>query len=393
MSKRGENIYRRKDGRWEGRILNETGRYRYFYDQSYAGVKKKMKDWLKADYKPKFHTGSKSFVSEALEWWIQSCYGGVKDSTYENYYYCVYKYIIPFFKKCRIGMIDEKHIKEFVQHICANPKLSQAYQRKILQIFKTSLKGILNQDEKVSALLKTLTMPKKLTAVKPVEVFSMSEQSQIEEKLLISKKNPDIGLLLCFYTGIRLGEVCALRWSRIDIDSKTILIDQTLSRTKNFEEGRTKTKLSLGSPKSRNSIRKIPIPDFLCELLCGIMPKTGGQECFVLSGSGEPLDPRTFQRYYKKALLNAHVTLRKFHTIRHTFATRALEVGIDIRTVSELLGHSGVTSTMNTYAHSLLEQKKLAISKMNMLHTHKLSEIKNPSVIQSIYAVERAVGI
>ncbi len=371
----------------------ETGRYRYFYDKSYAGVKKKMKEWLKTDCKLGFSTGSNSFVAEALEEWLQSCYGSIKNSTYENYYYCINKHIKPFFRNNRIGMINENRIQEFVKHICANSKISKAYQKKILQVFKTSLKGILNKDEKTSTLLEGLSMPKKLTSGRPVEVFSMHEQSQIETDLLISRDKKDIGLLLCFYTGIRLGEVCALKWSRIDIDSKTIIIDQTLTRTKNFSEDGNKTKLELASPKSRSSIRKIPIPDFLCELLSEIIPKIDCKEFFLLSGSRKPLDPRTFQRYYKKVLDNTQIDSRKFHTIRHTFATRALEVGIDIRTVSDLLGHSGVTSTMNTYAHSLLEQKKLAIAKMNMLHTHKLSEIKNSSVIQPIYAVERAVGI
>ena len=393
MSKRGENIYKRKDGRWEGRISVEAGRYRYFYEKSYAGVKKKMKEWLKADCKPELRTDSDSFVAEALDEWLQSCYGSIKNSTYENYYYCINKHIKPFFRNNRIGMIDENRIQEFVKHICANSKISQAYQKKILQVFKTSLKGILNKNEKASALLGELTMPKRLTIERPVEVFSTHEQSQIEANLLISRNKKDICLLLCFYTGIRLGEVCALKWSRIDIDSKTIIIDQTLTRTKNFSEDGNKTKLTLASPKSRSSIRKIPIPDFLCELLCEIIPKIDGKEHFVLSDSSKPLDPRTFQRYYKRVLDNTHISSRKFHTIRHTFATRALEVGIDIRTLSDLLGHSGVTSTINTYSHSLLEQKKLAISKMNMLHTNNLSKPQSSYLFKSTNAVNKAVGI
>lgn len=383
MSKRGENIYKRKDGRWEGRILDENGRYKYFYDRNYNEVKRKMKDWLKGNRCVSTHQKNICF-SEALERWLKNCHGYVKASTYENYYYSMQKYILPYFRRYKVERITDLQVKDFVRHICNNTSLSRCYQRKILQIFKTALKRILYDDENTATIINALALPRTLYTLKPVEVFSASEQSRIEERLLINEGKKDIGLFICFYTGIRLGELCALRWDSIDLESKTMTISQTLIRIRNFEAEGPKTKLILSSPKSRSSTRKIPLPDFLCGMLHGQMLQAKSKEDYILSNSSMPVDPRTFQRYYERILASAGVYHRKFHAIRHTFATRALEVGIDVRTLSEILGHSGITSTLNTYAHSLLEQKRLAISKMNTLHTNKMSTL---SVLSSVRAV------
>ena len=141
-----------------------------------------------------------------------------------------------------------------------------------------------------------------------------------------------------------------------------------MSRIRNREPNGEKTVLSVGTPKSETSLRKIPLPDFLLRLIEKNSPPAPEEGCYMLSGKAAPFDPRIYQRLYKKVLAAAGVKDRKFHTIRHTFATRALELGVDIKTLSEILGHSSVNITLNVYAHSLMEQKKVAIEKFNEMH-------------------------
>ena len=216
-----------------------------------------------------------------------------------------------------------------------------------------------------ATILEAVVLPK--TETKEVQVFSMAEQRQIEAAVYRTADTRALGIVLCFYTGIRLGELCALRWSDIDLEAGTMNICRTVSRTRCFEPGGPKTMLLVGSPKSRKSARKIPLPAFLLQLIQEQW-RSVPDHCYVVSGKDVPIDPRSYEKIYKNVLSLAGVKERKFHAIRHTFATRALELGVDIKTISEILGHSGVSVTLNIYAHSMLEQKKKAIDKFNQMH-------------------------
>lgn len=383
MSKRGENIYKRKDGRWEGRIINEDGKYKYFYGKSYNEVRKKKNSWFKDSTQQPLSIKSSYFL-EILESWLKDCYGNVKNSTYESYYYCMKKYIFPYFREHPTDKVTETCTKDFMFHIYSNTLLSRAYQKKILQVLRTAVKYVLSKNQDLKAILNALKLPNIENVSNFVEVFSIYEQSRIEEELNKTKSNKDIGLFICFYTGIRLGELCALQWVDLDMDSKMLKINKTLIRTRNFEEAEQKTRLAISTPKSHHSIRKIPLPEFLFDNLNNLLMQSNSKDHYILSNSSVPVEPRTIQRYYERILGNLEISYRKFHAIRHTFVTRALEVGIDIRTLSEILGHSNVTTTLNTYAHSLLEQKKLAISKLNTLHTTQM--------ISALYTVNKAVN-
>lgn len=364
MCKRGENIYKRKDGRWEGRLQINKGKCLYYYGKSYSDVKEKKNELIKKAILSSDATMQNYVATKAVTEWLNQCEGRVKLSTYENYYYCVSGYIIPFFERSKNDVFTANQLKNFSNYICEKTNLSLAYQRKIFTIFKVAIRSIFRETKIQGELLEALTPPK--IHAKPVEAFSIQEQRKIEEQLYKSGENRALGILLCFYTGLRLGELGALRWEDIDLDSKTLSVKRTLTRIKNFESKGCRTSLIVSSPKNRTSIRKIPIPEFLVGELyshIGI-----NKSCFVLTDSLIPADPRSYQRYYKKVLEKANVTYRKFHTIRHTFATRILEMGIDIKTISELLGHSSVINTLNIYAHSLMEQKKHAIAKLNLMH-------------------------
>lgn len=369
MARRGENIYKRKDGRWEGRITKSDGKYQYLYGKTYKEVKEKMRIFLeeKKYYKAPKTDGIKNSAGLFQNWLDKDVYPRVKPSTYESYYYCIHKYVIPFFNRAGNERLSQSTVACFVQFIKCDITLAASSKKKIFSIFKIALKEILKDDPQYLSLMELVKLPK--TQNKEVQVFSMKEQRIIEQTALKLDDKPALGILLCFYTGIRLGELCALKWSDIDMEAGTMSIARTVSRITDFESRQNRSKLLIGTPKSHKSIRKIPLPKFLLNLIGEIKRNTGDQNCYVFSGKKEPLDPRYCQKVYKKILKATQLPDRKFHAIRHTFATRALELGVDIKTLSEILGHSNVAITLNIYAHSLMEQKKAAIDRFNNMYT------------------------
>jgi integrase len=363
MARRGENVYKRKDGRWEGRVLGKDGKYRYFYATSYRQVKEKIKN--ASEQQAVRQVPKNTGAVELFDTWVRQVQPQVKPTTFENYESCIRRYVIPFFEQAPNKTISVKTVTAFVQHIEGTVSLSPTTKKKILTIFKTALRAGLKSMPQRAAILEAVVLPK--TETKEVQVFSMAEQRQIETAVYQTTDTRALGIVLCFYTGIRLGELCALRWGDIDLEAGTMNICRTVSRTRCFEPGGPKTMLLVGSPKSRKSARKIPLPAFLLQLIQQHW-RNVPDHYYVVSGKEVPIDPRSYEKIYKNVLSFAGVKDRKFHAIRHTFATRALELGVDIKTISEILGHSGVSVTLNIYAHSMLEQKKKAIDKFNQMH-------------------------
>lgn len=368
MPRRGENIYKRKDGRWEGRQHKTGGKYQYFYGKSYREVKEKMKFFLENGKASEINSQklAQDAVYQFNTWLECGAIHRVKPSTYESYYHCMKKYIIPFYLTTGCKEITEESVLGFVNSMKEDGSLSESYKKKILAVFKTALREILINRKDSSAILQSIKLPK--ADQKEVQIFTMKEQRLIEWTAMNDEDKRALGIVLCFYTGIRLGELCALRWSDFDLEAATMSIKRTVSRTKNFTITDHKTMLNIGTPKSRTSIRKIPLPAFLVKLAKEHILSGDKEDFYILTGNEDPIDPRAYQKLYKKILRKAGVKDRKFHSTRHTFATRALELHVDIKTVSEILGHSNVAITMNVYAHSLMEQKKIAIDKFNDMH-------------------------
>lgn len=195
-----------------------------------------------------------------------------------------------------------------------------------------------------------------------ITVFSKNEQL-ILEKYLKNKTNiRKVSLLICLYTGIRIGEICGLKWKDVDLDSKIIYINKTIIRIKNPEKDSLKKTIIISStPKSETSTRKIPIPDFINEILKNFRDK---DEYYILSKSTSYYDPRQLEEFYKRTLKKCNIRYSKFHTLRHTFATRCIESGIDVKTLSELLGHASSEITLNIYIHSTTELKRTSVEKL-----------------------------
>lgn len=174
--------------------------------------------------------------------------------------------------------------------------------------------------------------------------------------------NNDIGVLICLYTGIRIGELCALRWENINLDRKMMTINRTMYRVID-SNGTYKTKIVFSPPKSATSERDIPIAEFLVERL----RKRQKEEGFVINNKGKFVEPAVYRRRYRQLLELADIAYITYHAIHHTFAVLALELGVDVKTLSELLGDSSVSTKLNYYWHSLPDHKRNQIELIGSL--------------------------
>ena len=355
MSRRGENIYKRKDGRYEGRYIKHydiCGKavYGYVYSKNYAELKDKL-----AKCRFQKHCAAKSsdiLLCDWLETWIES-QKGLKPTTVRVYKSHIKNHILPALGKLPLKKINTEILQNFINSLT----LSSATRKAVFYTLKAAL-GAAEDRELIKNCWSRVKVPKKENAT--VQILSASDQQRLERALT---KNEDIGILICLYTGLRIGELCALKWENINFETSAMTINGTQART---ERG-----VEIISPKSKTSRREIPIPSFL---LTRIMSLPRESE-FVISKKGKPFDVRTYRRHFKKVLKRASLPDIKFHSLRHMFATRALEVGMDYKTLSEILGHASVAITLDLYAHSLSEHKKKEMNKLSEIFNSQSKSI------------------
>ena len=194
---------------------------------------------------------------------------------------------------------------------------------------------------------------------KDITVLSPEEQINYENSLKAEASNTALGVMIVLYTGLRIGEICALHWNDIDIKNDLIHVNHTVSRVLSTD-GKHKTKLVLSTPKTTASKRIIPIPSGLKTILQNVSDKNG----FVVSSTDSFMDTRTFDYRFKRLLKTKALKNIHFHVLRHTFATSCLQYGMDVKTLSEILGHSSATITLNTYVHSSMKNKREQLEKV-----------------------------
>lgn len=192
-----------------------------------------------------------------------------------------------------------------------------------------------------------------------VQCFTLAEQKQIERFILNGKTSRWIGVILCLYTGLRIGELLALKWKDVDLVKRTLNVNKSCYYGKDDNNNYCRME---DTPKTKNSTRTIPLNSTLVKLLREV--KAESQSQYVVSHNSKPISIRSYQKSFQLLLNRLHVEHKCFHSLRHTFATRALESGMDIKTLAEILGHKNVSLTLNRYAHCLLEHKKTMIDKM-----------------------------
>lgn len=196
-----------------------------------------------------------------------------------------------------------------------------------------------------------------------ISVFTVDQQRRLMRHLTENFTFLNLGVLICLHTGLRIGEICALRWEDIDSENGMLQVQRTLERIYILSDGNKHTELQLSTPKTRNSQREIPLTKDLLRLLKPFR-KVVNPQFYVLTNSPKPTEPRTYRNYYRHLLNSLNIPFIKFHGLRHSFATRCIESGCDSKTVSILLGHANISTTLNLYVHPNFEQKKRCIDTM-----------------------------
>lgn len=356
------NIYKRKDGRWEGRYFKEydsNGKIKYgsVYAKTYNEVKIKLNGIVPNILNVTENKINIDFKSICHEW-LENKKKNIKQSTYAKYSFEIEKYIIPQFRKCKLYEINKNSLCDL---ITSNQQFSQNTLKHISVIFK-SIVGYVNEKYDFNIELRDYKF--KSISDKKYNVLSVPEQKKLEKYLLKQTDLSKLGVYLCLYTGLRIGELCALNWSDIDLENEILSVNKTMQRIQNADNNSNlKTKIIIEAPKSDTSIRVIPLSKRIINLIKKYKP-VNRNNTYFLTGNIDYIEPRTLQNKFKNYLENAGIENINFHALRHTFATRAIESGMDIKSVSEILGHSTVKMTLEKYVHITMEQKKKQINKL-----------------------------
>ena len=367
---KGENIFKRKDGRWEARYIKGhefSGKIRYgfCYGKTYKEAKEKVikAKALLLSGKSAPSVGSRHRFAYYCDEWLESAKGRLKESTCVKYRTTLDRYIIPRLGSCFPSALNDTLVEQFTNELLFAYGLAPKTVKDILVI----LRSVLNYtDKRVPETFPVIEIAYPKENKKEMRVLSKEEQNTFVRFLLEDMDECRFGILLALLTGIRIGELCALRWEKISLKENTIQIVSTMQRLQDMTPNREmKTRIVIGSPKSDTSARTIPISDYTAGLCRKMDPNN--QTAYVLTGSGRYMEPRTLQyrpeRYTKSCgLENVH-----FHTLRHTFATRCVEVGFEIKSLSEILGHASPTITLERYVHASMELKRDNMNKLTMV--------------------------
>ena len=371
MPKKGENIYKRKDNRWEARFIKDyrpdgTPKYGYCYGKTYREAKEKV-----AQARVLWSTGSasatpswKKLFCYYCDEWLTMNRSRVKESTFAKYSNTLEKHIKPQFGNCTVQSLSSVMIEQFSHDLLYKERLAPKTVKDILIILHSILQYTRRQ---ISEPLPVIEIIYPRIPKNEMRVLTVEEQKRFVDYLLEDMDGYKFGILLSLLTGMRIGEVCALRWENVDLDNQTIEVKSTMQRVRNFDDAnKTKTKISITNPKSDNSYRVIPMTEYTAKLCTA--NRCDNPAAFVLTGSPDKfIEPRALQYNLKTYAEACDLEDIHFHTLRHTFATRCVEVDFEIKSLSEILGHASPKITLERYVHSSMELKRDNMKKLNSL--------------------------
>lgn len=371
MARHGENIRKRKDGRWEARYRftdTERGRkiYRSVYGNTYDEAKKKRKQALQAAeknigdeaggrQKAEDSAGSRIPLSQAAEKWLENLSRKNKVSTYVKYENVYRVHLERILSTCLLSDTSDPDFQKKISDHLSEKKLSDSIRKSICCVANQILAFAAGE---YSVRIPVLKPAAEKQGKRPVETFTRPEQSRLFTCIYDNPDRFKTALLLCLYTGMRLGELCALKWEDVDPGDGTVSVNRTVQRIA-AEGYATKTVLMETAPKSECSRRIIP----LAAELMGRLEALSGDRPYVFGGD-RPLEPRTMQYRFRKILKEAGIDDRNFHVLRHTFASNCVESGMDVKTLSVILGHSDVKITLNRYVHPTMDSKKSQMGRL-----------------------------
>ena len=288
--------------------------------------------------------------------WLAQKKSQIKKSTYSNYEYTAKKYLLGEFGNCTLKDLQRYDYSKFTEELTRN--LSAKTTKDILVKLREILEYI-NEEYDTNIKIKNIRLPK--IEVEPVAILSDKEKKRILNNCIEEKTLLAIGILIAFNTGMRIGEICALQWKNVDLSKREIRVRKTAQRI--YNEGCKKTKVIIDDPKSKSSVRNIPISSKLYKYLAKEKGKYNDED-FLLTGTTYVMEPRNYENYFKKKLKECKIKNNyHFHILRHTFATACINTGMDVKTLSEIMGHS--TSKMTTrYMHPSDEIKAKYLEKI-----------------------------
>lgn len=375
MPRHGENIYKRRDGRWEGRFL--CGRtpenkpcYRYVYARTYRETREKLtaiqsgRDTPSASRVPR---GTR-LCADLSALWLEHKRPEVKLSTYAHYRHLIDSHIIPHLGAQPIEAIDDLRISRYIHTLLEHGRLDGAggLAPKTVSDILILLKSILRYAGHLGLAVNVCFDQFRVRRPhREMRVLSAAEQNNLTALFDDPSDGRCVGVMLSLYTGMRLGEVCALQWKHIDLQSQTIHVRKTMQRIRTESVSGRKTSVIITDPKSASSVRDIPFPDFLLPML---KRAQASGEAFVLSGCADRyVEPRSMEYFFGRSIAECGLPPANYHALRHSFATRCVELGFDIKSLSEILGHSNVSITLDRYVHSSLAQKRRNMNKLQAL--------------------------
>ncbi|MBQ3334098.1 MAG: site-specific integrase [Eubacteriaceae bacterium] len=313
-------------------------------------------------------TDNKTSFSEVAGAWLKWIEPRLKLSSKNKYEYITNCHLLPEFGSFFIEDISRTDVTVFRDTLMfrleskLQTPLSSATISGILSVLKSIFR--FSSDELNLKVFDIGGISVK-TAQKPLQILSQSEQQILSDYLFANYSSTHLGILISLYMGLRLGEVCALQWQDVSFADQTIFVRQTMQRLRSDEDPTTRTKVIISEPKSGQSVRHVPIPDKLMHLFWVLNKEDGA---FVLSGKKEKVvEPRTMQNRFKTILRKCGIRDINYHALRHTFATRSVEVGCDVKSLSEILGHASVGITLNRYVHPSMKIKKEQINRVSDL--------------------------
>lgn len=362
MGRRGESIFRRKDGRLEARYPLEkdatTGKrkYRSVYAGTYTEAKEKRAQAMQTAYISR----SCGYFAEAVKMWLEEKEPDIKEQTYRRYRQCIDTHITPYFGQLRCSAITQSVVDAFLKQKRISGRLDGKG-----GLSRSTLRGmcILLQSVLLFSYQRNLGIPELIRIKKPkiekksIHVLQKSEQKKMETVLLGAPNGTNLAIYLALHSGVRIGELCALRWSDIDFDERQLFVRSTVIRNKSGQS-------AIAPPKSETSHRAIPLTLQLTKLLAAERENSCSEFVFSSPRKNAFLNPRTLQYRFRALLSQLEIPEISFHALRHTFATRWIECGMDVKSLSEVLGHAGVQITLDIYVHSSDKLKREAIEKL-----------------------------
>lgn len=381
MARKGNNIYLRNNGKWEGRYIRERmadGRIRYGYvsgstyeetlkrrDEAASTYAKSMKEKIKLGNPLLFSTVSQEWLNERKLY--------LKESSIAKYRNILNWYLLPEFSDRYITEITKEELFCFFTRLLRSggvrgKGLSPRMIKSVISVYKAVACYACDcNDVKVVPVGRFPLKDSK----KPMRVLSVKEQQKLEQFLFSDIGNTGLGIILCLYTGIRLGELCALKWKDISLENRKLDIHATMVRIQTPEDPERRTKVIVTTPKSACSIREIPLPSAILPLLERM--KEAGDTYFLTGLQNVYIEPRTMENRFKAITTACGIEDANFHALRHTFATRCIEQGFDVKSLSEILGHAGVKITMDRYVHPTIELKQKNMDKLSVFINSKIS--------------------